>query len=74
MTSLRQEIERARELDRQRKPDRIYKADGLRVKESPTGTEIFYCSVCKGPLVDSIQAREKHAQQSNRCREAMGID
>ena len=71
MTSLRQEIERARELDRQRKPDRIYKADGLRVKESSTGTMVIYCPVCKGPVVDSSQARAKHAQQSNRCREAM---
>ena len=71
MTSLRQEIERARELDRLRKPDRIYKADGSRVKESPTGTTIIYCPVCKGPLVDSIQAKAKHAQISNRCREVM---
>lgn len=74
MTSLRQDIERARELDKQRKPDRIYKAEGLRVTESPTGTTVFYCATCKGPVVDSERAREKHAQQSERCRKAMGLD
>jgi hypothetical protein len=67
MSTIRQDIERERELRKQRQPDRVYKPDGLRAVEDTGGTEIFYCPVCKGPVVDSARAREKHKQDSKRC-------
>lgn len=71
MTTIRQDIEKARALQRQLKPAKLYETQGLRVKEKPTGSRVFYCATCKGPVVDSERAREIHARSSPRCKATM---
>lgn len=70
MSSIRQDIERERELRKQRQPKRLYQADGLRAKEV-TGSRVIYCESCKGPVVDSVRTREMHADEFPKCRRAM---
>jgi hypothetical protein len=72
MRTIRDDIERDRLLVKYCRPTRVYKPAGLRCTEQATGEGITYCSACKGPVVDSKRAREIHAQNSMKCREAMG--
>jgi hypothetical protein len=46
--------------------------DGLQMATVPTGDEVLYCASCKGPVVDSEEARASHALQQPRCARAMG--
>lgn len=73
MRSIRQDIEKDRELRRYCRPNRLLEKDesGKRFKEKPTGADIFYCEACKGPVVDSERARENHVENSPGCRRAM---
>jgi predicted RNA-binding protein with PUA-like domain len=71
--TIRDDIERERTLRRQRKPTRVYKADGLRAIEVH-GKKLIYCSNCKGPVVDTVRAKEIHADKNLKCRAAMGVE
>lgn len=56
--------------------DRGYSADRIRAQLRPsayksTGTRIIYCPTCKGPVVDSPQARKKHAMNKPDCAAAI---
>ena len=74
MRTIRDDIERDRRLSKCQRPSRIYKPSGLRCVEVESGSEIIYCSACKGPVVNSPRAKEKHGQNSMECRKVMGLD
>ena len=73
MTTIRQDIEKASELQKVLKPPKIYRKAGLHIEEGPSGNSVFYCPTCKSPVVDSQRGRQVHVQISERCRQAMGI-
>jgi hypothetical protein len=71
--SIKTDIKRDRLLAKARQGERgVFKADGNgSYALQSTGRELIYCSVCKGPVVDSPQARKTHAARSPRCAEAI---
>jgi hypothetical protein len=73
MSTLRQVIERERDLRKLQKPNRILVSDGLNFKERATGDKVLYCPSCYAPLVDSPRARANHAQRKPKCAEALGV-
>ena len=46
---------------------------GMQRGDSASGDTVFQCAACKGPVVDSKQARARHARKNEQCRAAMGL-
>jgi predicted RNA-binding Zn-ribbon protein involved in translation (DUF1610 family) len=65
--SIGDDIARERRLRRQMEADRIYKKDGLRVREVSSAQTVFYCPTCKGPVVNSEHGRKAHARRFPKC-------
>jgi hypothetical protein len=46
---------------------------GMKQGDQSSGSTVFRCEACAGPVVDSKQARARHALKSKECRAAMGL-
>lgn len=76
MTTLRQAIERDRELRKIRKPNGklVAAENGRQFREVSSGNQVVQCPHCRAMVVDSHRGRTNHAQRLPACREAMGLD
>lgn len=45
--------------------------EGMTMKEASSGNSVIWCSACRGPVVDSTEARQRHGQKSEGCKVAM---
>lgn len=71
--TIRQDIEKERELRKAKGPKRTYIAQGLRAVEVPSPTKLFYCEECKGPVVESDRGISSHIERSARCAAVLNL-